>query len=57
MSTYQKIGTVEAIALIVTIIINQIILNLPDVIISTTGSSSWINVIYISIRFYKKNKL
>lgn len=49
MSTYQKIGTVEAIALIVTIIINQIILNLPDVIISTTGSSSWINVIYISI--------
>ena len=29
--------------------INQIILNLPDVIISTTGSSSWINVIYISI--------
>lgn len=49
MSTYQKIGTVEAIALIVTIIINQIILNLPDVIIRTTGSSSWINVIYISI--------
>ena len=49
MSTYQKIGTVEAIALIVTIIINQIILNLPDVIITTTGSSSWINVIYISI--------
>ena len=49
MSTYQKIGTVEAIALIVTIIINQIILNLPDVIIRTTGSSSWINAIYISI--------
>ena len=49
MSTSQKIGTIEAIALIVTIIINQIILNLPDVIISTTGSSSWINVIYISI--------
>lgn len=49
MRTYQKIGTIEAIALVVILIINQIILNLPDVIITTTGSSSWINVIYISI--------
>ena len=55
MSTSQKIGTIEAIALIVTIIINQIILNLPDVIISTTGSSSWINVIYISKGYWLQN--
>ena len=46
MSTYQKIGTVEAIALIVTIIINQIILNLPDVIISTTlPSKIWLTAL------------
>ena len=49
MSTSQKIGTIEAIALIVIIIINQIILNLPNTIITSTGSSSWLNVIYITI--------
>ena len=49
MSTSQKIGTIEAIALIVIIIINQIILNLPNAIIINTGSSAWINVVYISI--------
>lgn len=45
----QRIGKIEAIALLVLIIINQIILNLADYIIINTGSSAWINVIYTSI--------
>ena len=49
MDTLQKIGKFEAIALIIMITINQIILNLPNTLIVTTGSSTWINVIYISI--------
>lgn len=44
----EKIGYVEAIALIAIVMINKIILNTPKDIISNTGPSSWINVIYIS---------
>lgn len=49
MDTLQKIGKYEAIALIIMVVINQIFLNLSNNIISSTGSSSWINVIYITI--------
>ncbi|MDO5556194.1 MAG: GerAB/ArcD/ProY family transporter [Clostridia bacterium] len=49
MHTLQKIGKFEAISIIIIITINQIILNLPNTIIMSTGSSAWINVIYISI--------
>lgn len=49
MDTLQKIGKFEAAALIIMITINQIILNLPNNIINNTGSSAWINVIYITI--------
>lgn len=49
MDTLQKIGKFEAAALIIMIAINQIILNLPNTLIVSTGSSAWINVIYISI--------
>ena len=45
----MKLNKLEAIALIVIITINQIILNLPSTIILNTGSSAWINVILISI--------
>ena len=48
MST-EKIGYVEAIALITIVMINKIILNTPKDIIANTGPSSWLNVIYISI--------
>lgn len=48
MST-EKIGYVEAIALITIVMINKIILNTPKDIIATTGPASCINVIYISI--------
>ena len=45
----EKIGYVEAIALITIVMINKIILNTPKDIIAKTGSSSCLNVIYISI--------
>ncbi len=47
--TTQKIGYVEAIALITIVMINKIILNTPKDIIANTGPSSWLNVIYLSI--------
>lgn len=49
MDSLQKIGKLEAISLIVMVTINQIIFNLPNVIITSTGSSAWLNVITISI--------
>ena len=49
MDTLQKIGKFEAASIIIMITINQIIINLPNAIITSTGSSSWLNVIYISI--------
>ena len=49
MDNLKKVGKVEAIGLMVMIMINQIILNLGNVLILATGSSAWINIIYISI--------
>jgi len=49
MNVLQKIGKLEAIALIVMISMNQIFLNLSNIIIVNTGTSAWINVIVISI--------
>lgn len=45
----EKIGYVEAIALITIVMINKIILNTPKDIIAKTGPSSCLNVLYISI--------
>lgn len=45
----HKIGTFEAIALICIVMVNHIIINIPEIIIQSTGSSAWINVIFISI--------
>lgn len=44
-----KIGSKEAIALVVTIVFNHIILNATTEIISTTGSSSLLNLLYVEI--------
>lgn len=44
-----KIGTIEAIFFILVVITNKIILNLPKSIILQSGTSAWINVIYISV--------
>ena len=45
----QKIGEIEAICLILIIIVNEIVLNVPNLIIYTTGSSAILNVIFISV--------
>lgn len=45
----SKLENLEAIALIVLIMTNKIILNLPKYILSDVGTSGWINAIYISI--------
>lgn len=44
-----KIENLEAITLISIIMANKIILNIPKTIILSTGTSAWINVIFISI--------
>lgn len=46
---YSKIGSIEAIALIIVVILNNIVLNLPEVFLSSCGPSSPLNVIFISI--------
>lgn len=45
----KKIGNIEAIALIVTIMVNHIILNLPKSIIHSTSSGAILNVLFISL--------
>lgn len=45
----EKIGFIEAIALISIVMTNKIILNTPKEIISSTGSASWLNALYVSI--------
>ena len=45
----QKIGNIEAIALILTVMINHVILNLPKSIINSTSSGAIINVIFITL--------
>lgn len=47
--SFSKIGSIEAIAFIAIIILNHIVLNLPKSILHSCGSSSILNVIYITI--------
>lgn len=44
-----KLENLEAVALIVLIMTNKIILNLPKTLLNQVGTSAWINTIYISI--------
>ena len=44
-----KIGNKEAIALLVTIAFNHIIMNVTKSIIDTTASASLLNVLYVGI--------
>ena len=43
----QKLDTYQAISVIVTVMLSHIILNLPNHLIETTGSSSILNLIYV----------
>ena len=45
----KKIGNIEGIALIITIMVNHIILNLPKSIIHSTSSGAILNVLFISL--------
>ncbi len=45
----QKIGNIEAVALILTIMVNHIILNLPKSIIKQSSSGAIINTIFITL--------
>lgn len=45
----KKLGTFEAISLILVIIISHLLLNIPQSILNTCGSSSLLNIVYISI--------
>lgn len=44
-----KIGKIESVALILIVIINEIVLNIPNIIIFSTGSGTSINIIFVSI--------
>lgn len=46
---YTKLGNFEAICLIVVLFINHIVLNLPQMILDNSGTSSILNCIYIFI--------
>ena len=46
--TNKKIGTLEAIGFVLTVMINHIILNLPKNILDTTASGAFLKVIFIT---------
>lgn len=48
MSSIEKIGKTELIALCITIITNNIIINVPTIIIKFSGSGAWLNIIYLT---------
>jgi len=49
MENIDRIGKVESIALLITVIINNIIFNVPAIILNLTGTGSWVNIIYLTI--------
>lgn len=49
MTNIEKIGKAEAIALFITIISNNIILNIPTLILNSSSRGSWLNIIYLTI--------
>ena len=48
-SNFKKLTSIEAIFLMVIVTINRIILNVPQKILSSCGSSSILNIFYVSI--------
>ena len=44
-----KITTIEAVCFVIVTIVNRIILNLPQLILQSCGSSSLLNIIFISV--------
>ena len=46
---HSKIGTFEAITLILSVIIAHTVLSLPKALLDSTNSATFINLIYVSI--------
>ena len=46
MNSIQKIGKFEAICLIVMVTVNEIIFNIPNLVIINSGSSSWLTILF-----------
>lgn len=49
MDKIEKIGRFEAITLLITLIANNIIFNISSMVLHSTGTGSWVNIIYLSI--------
>lgn len=49
MDKIEKIGRFEAITLLITLIANNIVFNISAIILNSTGTGGWINIIYLSI--------
>ncbi len=49
MNTVEKIGKAEVIALYIIIISNNIIINIPTIIVDFTGTGAWLNIIYLTL--------
>lgn len=45
----RKLGTLQAVSIVVTVMISHIILNLPNHLIAETGSSTILNLVYVFI--------
>lgn len=47
MDSIEQIGKIEAIILLITLTANNIIFNIPTIILNNTGTAAWINVLYL----------
>lgn len=48
MDKVERIGKFEAIILLITLVANNIIFNIPTILLNNTGTGAWINVLYLS---------
>lgn len=49
MDKIEKIGRFEAITLLITLIANNIIFNISSMVLHSTGTGAWVNIIYLSV--------
>ena len=49
MEEIDRLSAIETIGLITTVMVNQIIFNIPNIILQSSGSSAWLNIIFIGI--------
>lgn len=49
VTNIEKIGKIEAIALFITIISNNIIINISTIVLNYTSTGSWLNILYLTV--------